>query len=303
MAQPMRNLLTTLAAAILAAVTISTPVFAADKPAQRAAPIFPKLGIGDLSDAMNPMNPFNGGVEPMAMPGDSRLVVFTYNPDQIYKVLSAPLKTTTIEFPPGETLASEPALGESVRWNMETDGANHIYVRPHASGLVNTLSVNTTKRSYEFTLVSSPLGGIFYQKVRFQVPESLMTKVKARADLVEKGGDDAGRAEGLPADAQSGRSDMAVSPDKLNFDYSVGGRADFKPENVFDDGRAVWMRIPKSADWPIALVKDGKDYVVTNFIRRGDFLVVQRLADIIMLRSGDAEVTVQRGKRGFLGLF
>ncbi|MGT2491335.1 hypothetical protein ACU4GD_14435 [Cupriavidus basilensis] len=31
---------------------------------------------------MNPMNPFNGGVEPVALPGDSRLVVFPYSADQ-----------------------------------------------------------------------------------------------------------------------------------------------------------------------------------------------------------------------------
>lgn len=44
---------------------------------------------------MNPMNPFNGGAEPLAMPGDSRLVVFTYSKDQIFRVLTAPLKGTT----------------------------------------------------------------------------------------------------------------------------------------------------------------------------------------------------------------
>lgn len=250
-----------------------------------------RLGLGDLSDAMNPANPFNGGVEPMPLPGDARMVVFTYNQDQIFRVLAAPLKVTTIEFERDEQLASEPAQGENVRWEVATDGANHVYVKPHAAGLVNTLSINTNKRSYEFTLVSSPLGGIFYQKIRFRVPSPLMDKVRTRADL-----------PGSRGDGPTGPDAIGVPPDKLNFDYRVSGKADFKPEVVFDDSKGIWMRIPKTAsEWPVALIKDGSDFVVANFIRRGDFLVLQRMAEVVALRSGDNEVTVERGKRGFFG--
>nr|WP_228772668.1 MULTISPECIES: TrbG/VirB9 family P-type conjugative transfer protein [Cupriavidus] len=269
------------------------PGFSADKPSRKAP--LPALGIGDMADAMNPMNPFNGGVEPVALPSDSRLVVFPYSADQIFRVLTAPLKVTTIEFAPDEQIVGDPAWGENIRWSFETDGANHLYVKPSGPGLVNTLSVNTNKRSYEFTLVSSPLGGIFYQKARFRVQEPFGAKAKARA---EHG---AGAAEREPT--TSAPDAVAVSPDKLNFDYRVDGSAAFKPETVFDDGTAIWMRIPRGADWPVALYKDGSDFVVANFIRRGEFLVMQRLADEIALRSGDTEVKVLRGKRRFLGLF
>ncbi len=271
------------------------PGFSADKPSRKAPPPLPALGIGDMADAMNPMNPFNSGVEPVALPGDSRLVVFPYSADQIFRVLTAPLKVTTIEFAPDEQIVGDPAWGENIRWSFETDGANHLYVKPSGPGLVNTLSVNTNKRSYEFTLVSSPLGGIFYQKVRFRVQEPFGARAKTRA---ERG---AGAAEREPATPAPDA--VAVSPDKLNFDYRVDGSAAFKPETVFDDGTAIWMRIPRGADWPVALYKDGSDYVVANFIRRGEFLVMQRLADEIALRSGDTEVKVLRGKRRFLGLF
>ncbi|GLC91967.1 putative conjugal transfer protein TrbG [Cupriavidus sp. TA19] len=280
-------------ATALCLILSAGPGFSADKPSRKAPPPLPTLGIGDMSDAMNPMNPFNGGIEPVALPGDSRLVVFPYNADQIFRVLTAPLKVTTIEFAADEQIIGEPAWGDNIRWVFETDGANHLYVKPTAPALVNTLSVNTNKRSYEFTLVSSPLGGIFYQKVRFRVQQPFSAKVKGRADQSR----DVSEASVATSDA------VAVSPDKLNFDYEVSGSASFKPETVFDDGKAIWMRMPKSADWPVPLVKDGSDYVVANFIRRGDFLVLQRMADAVALRSGDTEVTVQRGRRRFLGLF
>ncbi|MGX6566079.1 TrbG/VirB9 family P-type conjugative transfer protein [Cupriavidus necator] len=290
--------LSSLVAAAVMALTLAIPdAHAADKPARRVNAGVAGLGIGDISDAMNPANPFNGGVEPIALPGDSRLVVFTYNRDQIFRVLSAPLKMTTIEFPEDEQIVGEPAWGESVRWDYETDGLNHLYVKPQASGLVNTLSVNTNKRSYEFTLVSSPLGGIFYQKVRFRIPTSFAAKVKARGD---------GRGEQADGRADLGLRNpdaVAVAPEQLNFEYSISGSASFKPETAFDDGKAVWLRIPKGADWPVPLAKDGSDYVVVNFIRRGDFLVVQRLAEAIALRSGSEEVKIERGRRRVLELF
>ncbi|MFS8931428.1 TrbG/VirB9 family P-type conjugative transfer protein [Cupriavidus taiwanensis] len=290
--------LSALTAAVLALSFAVTETHAADKPMRRPGAGVAALGIGDISDAMNPANPFNGGVDPIALPGDSRLVVFTYNRDQIFRILSAPLKMTTIEFPDDEQIVGEPAWGESVRWDYETDGLNHLYVKPQAAGLVNTLSVNTNKRSYEFTLVSSPLGGIFYQKVRFRIPTSFAAKAKARSESRADG------AEALSADAGGRSTDaVAVAPEQLNFDYSISGSASFRPDTVFDDGKAIWLRIPKAADWPVALVKDGSDFVVVNFIRRGEFLVVQRLAETIALRSGSDEVKIERGRRRILGLF
>ncbi|WP_316157496.1 TrbG/VirB9 family P-type conjugative transfer protein [Cupriavidus sp. BIC8F] len=290
--------LSSLAVAVLVAMSLAIPdANAADKPARRGGAGVAGLGIGDISDAMNPANPFNGGVEPIALPGDSRLVVFTYNRDQIFRVLSAPLKMTTIEFPEDEQIVGEPAWGESVRWDYETDGLNHLYVKPQAAGLVNTLSVNTNKRSYEFTLVSSPLGGIFYQKVRFRIPTTFAARAKARSEARSEQADGRGDLEVRNPDA------VSVAPEQLNFEYSISGSASFKPETAFDDGKAVWLRIPKGADWPVPLAKDGSDYVVVNFIRHGDFLVVQRLAEAIALRSGSEEVRVERGRRRILGLF
>lgn len=291
--------LSSLAAAVALTISLAMPAaHAAEKPVRRSGAGVGGLGIGEISDAMNPANPFNGGVDPIALPGDSRLVVFTYNRDQIFRVLAAPLKMTTIEFPEDEQIVGEPAWGESVRWDYETDGLNHLYVKPQAAGLVNTLSVNTNKRSYEFTLVSSPLGGIFYQKVRFRISTTFAAKAKARNESRSDSG------EGLTGEIGARSPDaVAVAPEQLNFDYAISGNANFRPDTAFDDGKAIWLRIPKGADWPVALVKDGSDFVVVNFIRRGEFLVVQRLTDTVALRSGAEEVRIERGRRRILGLF
>jgi type IV secretion system protein VirB9 len=244
-------------------------------------------------DPMSPINPFNGGADPLTMPGDARIGVFPYSRDQIYRVLTAPLKLTTIELEKGEKLIADPAMGDSVQWEIDDDKMNHVFIKPHKADLVNTLHLTTNLREYDFTLIASPAGGMFYQTVRFQYPRAPMARASARDDAT---------ANSARGGADSGS--ISVAPDKLNWDYSVDGRAEFTPETVFDDGHAVWMRMPaKAQEWPVPFILDHGDRVVANFIRRGDFLVLQRLADEIVLRSGKDEVTVTRGRHRLFGVF
>ncbi|MFM0305880.1 TrbG/VirB9 family P-type conjugative transfer protein [Paraburkholderia sediminicola] len=218
----------------IACVLTCLPTFAA-KPG--ALPSAASQEIANLlSDPMSPVNPYNSGTDPLTMPGDARMAVFPYSRDQIFKVMTAPLKTTTIELAPGESLVADPALGDSIQWVVDTDGANHVFVKPTKPGLVNTMHLTTNQREYDMTLVSSPLGGLFYQTVRFRYPQSLMAKVRARQERD-------GGSGSLAGDDGAGRSTtdsgpIGVSPDKLNFDYTVTGSAPFKPETVFDDALA-----------------------------------------------------------------
>ena len=257
----------------------------------------PVDGTSPAMIAENPMsalNPFNGGSDPVTMPGDARIGVFPYSRDQIYRVLTAPLKLTTIELEKGEKLIADPAMGDSIQWEIDDDKSNHIFIKPHKADLVNTLHITTNKREYDFTLIASPAGGFFYQTVRFQYPHAPMTRVSTRDDQT------GGASDRTATDSGA----ISVTPDKLNWDYTVDGRTEFTPEVVFDDGHAIWMRMPaKAQSWPVPFVKDHGDEVVANFIRRGDFLVLQRLADDVVLRSGHDEVTVTRGRRRILGLF
>ncbi|WP_277183527.1 TrbG/VirB9 family P-type conjugative transfer protein [Caballeronia sp. BR00000012568055] len=266
--------------------------------AKRAAPETGAMNAAMIAgDPMSPVNPFNGGTDPMTMPGDARIGVFPYSRDQIYRVLTAPLKITTIELEKGEMLVADPAMGDSIQWEIDDDKMNHVFIKPHKADLVNTLHLTTNRREYDFTLIASPAGGMFYQAVRFQYPRAPMMRTNARDE-----GNGSANGSGSRGGADSGT--ISVAPDKLNWDYSVDGRTEFTPETVFDDGQSVWMRMPaKAQEWPVPFILDHGDRVVANFIRRGDFLVLQRLADEIVLRSGKDEVTVTRGRRRLFGVF
>jgi type IV secretion system protein VirB9 len=276
-------------AALVCALALSHPALAARKP----APVNGSLDVGAiLGDPMSPVNPYNTGTDPVTMPNDARIVVFNYSRDQIFRVMAAPLKLTTIEFAPSEMLITDPAMGDSVSWLIDTDGANHVYIKPVKPGLVNTLHLTTNMREYDMTLVSSPVGGLFYQSVRFHYETSLMAKVRVRDNADASGAAGAGAHDSGP---------LGVSPDKLNFDYKVDGSAPFKPETVFDDGKFVWLRVPEGAPLAVPIVKDHGDDVAPNFIRRGQYIVVQQMADKIVLRAASDEVTITRRRPGLFG--
>jgi len=285
-------------AACGAFATIAMTSALAAKPASPVLPPAPNFDLATIiGDPMSPVNPYNSGADPITMPGDARMAVFPYSRDQIFRVMTAPLKVTTIELARGEVLTAEPALGDSIQWMIDTDGANHVFVKPTKPGLVNTLHLTTNMREYDMTLVSSPVGGLFYQSVRFNYPNSLMAKVRAR----EGGGSDSaeGSLSGVASQTDSGP--IGVTPDKLNFEYTVSGSGAIKPETVFDDGKFVWIRLPQNAPFAVPTVREGGDIVSPNFIRRGPYIVVQQLADEITLTRAGEVVTIKRGRRGLFG--
>ncbi|WP_027820681.1 TrbG/VirB9 family P-type conjugative transfer protein [Paraburkholderia bannensis] len=277
-------------AALACALVFSHTALAAPKPSLAGG----SLDVGAImGDPMSPVNPYNAGTDPVTLPNDARIAIFPYSRDQIFRILTAPAKLTTIELAPGEKLTVDPAMGDSVSWAIDTDGANHVYIKPMKPGMVNTLHLTTNLREYDMTLVSSPLGGLFYQSVRFRYTESLMAKVRARAEAAGGGGQN--------GDGATDSGPIGVSPEKLNFEYTISGSAPFKPETVFDDGKFVWLRLPADAPFAVPIVKDHGDDVAPNFIRRGPYIVVQQLADKIVLRAQSDEVTITRGRRGLFG--
>lgn len=70
----------------LAVIAASANAFAAKSAANPIAPV-PNFDVGSIiGDAMSPVNPYNSGADPITMPGDARMAVFTYSRDKIFRV-------------------------------------------------------------------------------------------------------------------------------------------------------------------------------------------------------------------------
>ncbi|OGT89801.1 MAG: hypothetical protein A2286_03965 [Gammaproteobacteria bacterium RIFOXYA12_FULL_61_12] len=225
----------------------------------------------------------NAAMEPSQFPQETRLVRFVFDENRTFDVLTQPNAITDIKMSSGETLVAF-ALGDTVQWVYD-QAPGHIFIKPSRENLYTSATLVTDKRTYQLQLRSMPADGNWYQRVSWEYP----SLVVARAGVTEQ-------SVAPTANAEAG--DIA-SPDKLSFGYRVKGKAPFTPTNIFDDGERTWLRLPHGIqDTPAAFIRENGKLVLVNYSMRGDYMVVQRVIDELVLKAGKSEVVVKsEGKR------
>ena len=222
------------------------------------------------------------------MPSDTRLVVFTYDANNTFTVLARTKSVTDITFHPDEEVTAM-AVGDTAQWIVsKTPG--HVFIKPIHPNIATTATIVTSKRTYQLTLRSGPENGQFYQRVSWDYPDIVVfqqevaRQVKARADAEE-----ARLAETVVT--------PNVALDKLNFDYTMDGEAEWKPSQVFDDGKFTWIRLSKSQEMPAVFLKpESGPAELLNYNMRGQFIVVQRIVPRILMKSGETEIVITNNK-------
>lgn len=231
------------------------------------------LAIAGLGNAQAAM-------EPTQFPQETRLVRFVYDENRTFDVLTQPNAITDIRLSPGETLTAF-ALGDTVQWVYD-QAPGHIFVKPTREGLYTSATLVTDKRSYQLQLRSMPKDGNWYQRVSWEYPSLVVSRASESS---------------APVVAQTDAGEIA-SPDKLRFGYRVKGSAPFAPTNVFDDGERTWLRLPSGIqDTPAAFLREGGKLTLVNYTLRGDYMVIQRVIDTLVLKAGKSEVVVTRDGR------
>lgn len=218
-----------------------------------------------------------------SFPQETRLVRFVYDKNRSYDIITRPNAVTDIQLGSNETLDAF-VLGDTVQWIYD-EATGHVLIKPTRENLFTSATIITNKRTYQLQLRSMPVDGNWYQRVSWEYPKLVI----ARKNLVKKAQAEEKRISDLSAGPIS-------SPENLNFKYSVKGKAAFKPVAVFDDGRFTWIQLPKSLqEVPAAFISDksGK-HVLVNYVIKGDFIVVQRLAKKIVLKTGSSEVFITK---------
>ena len=229
---------------------------------------------------------------PIPSPHDSRNVTFIYDAAKIYTLLAQAGQFVHVELGSDEKIVTI-QMSDTVRWiasRVENPFvASRIFFKPTQVGIATTASVVTTGgRKYELLLQSVPDGSYRYQRVSWSYPELALREEQAKAVVLEADRQERRRLEALEISAP-------VSLENLNWDYDVDGKSDFRPEAVFDDGRFIYLRLPPSAqDWPAVFLLDGNKVLLVDFVRRGPFLVVQRLASGLLLKLDSREVRITR---------
>ena len=223
--------------------------------------------------------------------GTDGKVIFLFGEVQP-SVVCSPLQVCDIELQGGEVVR-DVLVGDTVRWKVEpaTSGPAggqtiHLVVKPSEPGLVTSMVVTTSRRTYHIQLKSH--ASQYMARVGFDYPEDVSARL---ADINAR----------LEASTIPG---AGVPAEQLNFSYSVSGRAGWRPTRVYSDGLKTYIQFPRSVsgqDAPVLFVTSGRQNRIVNYRMKGDMMVVDYRIDRAVLVSGvgwkQAKVAIRRGGR------
>ena len=229
---------------------------------------------GCLALQLNPLALWAESVpRPTAL--DNRVRTLTYNENEVYKIVASAGYQMDIELADNEEVRTV-AAGDTVGWQIVNAG-QHLFIKPMAPNARTNLSVVTSRRTYLFDLEAESTrgrAGMTYM-VRFKYPS---TSGLVMSRPISPGKD----------------------PAAFNFDYKVKGAKSLRPRRVFDDGLFTFFQFddPSRKDLPAIfwVTPDGKESLV-NYRMEGAYVVVERVSDKFILRSGDDLATVTNKRR------
>jgi type IV secretion system protein VirB9 len=212
-------------------------------------------------------------------PEDASLVgalhEFPYERGALYAVQASPQRITDLALEAGEQLLSVSA-GDTTRWIVgdARSGAGaaqqaHVLVKPNAAKLTTNLVIMTDRRVYHIELRS--IEGPAMAAVSWRYPAHVILQNQTPT-------------------AQTATEPRPFSPESLNLSYQISGeKPAWRPLAVFDDGRQVYIEMPKAIDRMEApplfvLGPEGRELV--NYRVQGRYYVVDRLFEKAELRLG-----------------
>lgn len=189
-------------------------------------------------------------------------------------IVATPMQVSDVELEAGE-LINEIVVGDSARWMVESGSAGfgpdakvHLFIKPVDAGLESSTVITTNRRVYHLRLVSQRKGHTPY--VGFLYADSLNRQSAARqAKEAREQTWNSTTIDGQQADLS-----------KLNFNYEVKGKAAWKPERVYDNGRQTFIRLPgktASGEMPVLLVRKGSRDVLVNYRVKDTAMIVDGL--------------------------
>lgn len=197
-------------------------------------------------------------------------------------VLAMPMQVCDIELQQGEIISSI-NIGDTARWQVVVTNSNnreHVLVKPSDSNIETNAVVVTNRRVYHLRLVSTedsftPYIGFVYAN------EILAYQNQANAQKAKQ--------EHFDSYKSDETDNKVLSLENLNFNYEVRGKADWKPERVYDDGIKTYIKLPKrtyTSEMPILLVSKGGQTVLVNYRVNKTAMIADGVFDEIILVLG-----------------
>lgn len=216
--------------------------------------------------------------------GDSTMV-FTYSPEQLYKVYCRRGYLTDLAFKKGETIQFVGG-GDTAGWAVSqtvVDGTPHLYIKPIVEKSTTNLIVTTNRRSYQLILNTSD----WYNPMvhwTYGAEDHANALYEAQQEKEKKTG-----------------SVAVASVEDLDFSYKVSGNsAAYRPTMVFSDGAKVYLKFQKlpSHQVPLFVQEAGKkNLTLVNYQQKDNYYIVEVPFTKAQLRVSEHEtITIQHKK-------
>ncbi len=213
------------------------------------------------------------------MPQATRLVVFNYNPNQTYTILTRPNAVTDIVLSPGEKVEAL-ALGNTIQWIVAKSPGN-IFIKPNVPNVYTSGTLVTNKRIYELSFRSSPENGNWYQRVSWHTPKILLFKNDQQMtgmNYPENNTNTTIAPSTIPSSDISSENVPVNAISNIHFGYHISGDAPFKPVEVFNNKIFTWIKLPdNNSVIPVFFIKRHGKYNITNYTVNGNYLVVHQI--------------------------
>lgn len=207
-----------------------------------------------------------GGKAKPIMSSDGK-IIFAFG-QSMPKLTCSPTRACDVEMQAGEKV-KKVILGDKVNW--EWQGAEsiergltiqHVVFQPRDNDVESNVIITTDRRTYHMKLFAPKHEGVYLNRVGFYYPQDLVQDWEEKVWAAE--------AAQIKEEKHNVMS-VAVSPEKMDFDYQIAGNSEFKPVRVFNNGEQVFMEMPdrlRNGANPVLLLLDDKGQVMPVNYRR-----------------------------------
>jgi type IV secretion system protein VirB9 len=222
---------------------------------------------------------------PKQRPEDIRIRTVAYNPYEVVEVWGALLHSTQLQF--GDDEIVETVAAGNFVWDVAPRG-NMVFIKPKEAHPRTNLQVVTMlpdgrRRSYQIAL------GSFGPTAKQDHPPFFLVKFVYPSD------EEAKRQAAVAAKAQAddaARASKILTRDERNgprnFAYSLQGKADFEPAEIFDNGKTTTIRFAGGVEMPAIYRarEDGSEELIPKSVS-GENVLVHATGRKFVLRRGD----------------
>lgn len=209
-------------------------------------------------------------------------MIFSYSPNQLYKIYCRMGFITDLAFKKGETI-NYVGGGDTAGWSISktnVDGVEHLLIKPVVETGTTNFFIATDKHTYQVIVNSSNWYNPMVKWVYGQetITENLLEKKKNERVI-------------------TGNVNVSNITD-MDFNYVASGNGN-KPELIFSDGEKTYLKFKsiKNKQVPIFVrAKNRKEMSLVNYTVKDNYYIIDKVFDVAQLRESDKDIVTIKHK-------